>query len=84
MGGTQGHGSGREAATPQIEHVVRETPEGVQPRSLRFKFDPNEDGAEFSWSYEGIILHSDKQILADFALLSKSCFGGKLIVYFLN
>ena len=49
-----------------------------------FKFDPNEDGAEFSWSYEGIILHSDKQILADFALLSKLCFGGKLIVYFLN
>ncbi len=42
MGGTQGHGPGRDAATSQIEHVVRETPQGVQPRSLRFKFDPNE------------------------------------------
>lgn len=49
-----------------------------------FKFDPNEDGSEVSWPYEGIILHSDKQILADFTPLSKTCFGGRLTIYFLN
>ena len=49
-----------------------------------FKFDPNEDGSEVSWPYEGVILHSDKQILADFTPLSKTCFGGKLTIYFLN
>lgn len=48
------------------------------------KFDPNEDGSEVSWPYEGIILHSDKAILADFTPLSKTCFGGRLTVYFLN
>lgn len=49
-----------------------------------FKLDPNEDGSEVSWPYEGIILHQTGTILADFTPLSKSCFGGKLIIYFLN
>jgi len=49
------------------------------------KFDPFEDGTtDFSWSYEGIILHQAGSILTDYTPLSRSCFGGKLVVYFLN
>jgi len=50
-----------------------------------YKIDPFEDGStDFSWSYEGIILHQAGTILTDFMPLSRSCFGGKLVVYFLN
>jgi len=50
-----------------------------------FKIDPEENGAvDFSWSYEGIVLHQTGTILTDFTPLSRSCFGGKLTVYFLN
>lgn len=50
-----------------------------------YKIDPFEDGTtDFSWSYEGIILRSTQIILTDYTPLSRSCFGGKLTVYFLN
>jgi hypothetical protein len=49
-----------------------------------FKFDPNEDGSEYGWAYSGIQTHSEINILTDFTLLSRSCFGGRLVVYFLN
>lgn len=50
-----------------------------------YKYDPFEDGStDFSWPYSGIVLRSTQTILTDFTPLSKSCFGGKLVVYFLN
>lgn len=49
-----------------------------------FKFDPNEDGSEYAWAYSGYQAHTEISILTDFTLLSKSCFGGRLIIYFLN
>jgi hypothetical protein len=50
-----------------------------------YKIDPDETGqVDFSWPYEGIILRSTQTILTDYAPLSRSCFGGKLVVYFLN
>lgn len=48
------------------------------------KIDPDENGSEFSWTYEGIILRSTQTILTDFTPLSRNCFGGKLTVFFLN
>ncbi len=50
-----------------------------------YKIDPDEIGQpDFGWPYEGIILHTDKTILTDYTPLSRKCFGGKLVVYFLN
>ena len=50
-----------------------------------YKIDPDEIGqTDFSWPYEGNILNQETEILTDFTPLSRKCFGGKLVVYFLN
>lgn len=48
------------------------------------KYELDESGNPLSFAYEAVILRSDQKVLADFTPQSPDCFGGKLVLYFLN
>lgn len=49
-----------------------------------FKYELDESGNPLSFAYEAAILRSDQKVLTDFTSQSSNCFGGKLVLYFLN
>lgn len=48
------------------------------------KYELDESGNPLSFAYEAVILRSDQKVLTDFTPQSSNCFGGKLVLYFLN
>lgn len=49
------------------------------------KYEVPEDSKDpLSFSYDAVILRSDQKALTDYTPASPDCFGGKLVIYFLN
>lgn len=48
------------------------------------KYELDESGNPLSFSYEAVILRSSQHAITDFTPQSPACFGGKLVLYFLN
>jgi len=48
------------------------------------KYELDESGKPLSFAYEAAILRSGERVLADYTPQSPNCFGGKLVLYFLN
>lgn len=48
------------------------------------KYELDESGNPLSFAYEAVILRSDQKVLTDYTPQSPDCFGGKLVLYFLN
>lgn len=48
------------------------------------KYELDESGNPLSFTYEAVILRSDQKVLTDYTPANPNCFGGKLILYFLN
>jgi len=48
------------------------------------KYELDESGNPFSFAYEAVILRSGERVLTDYTPQSPNCFGGKLVLYFLN
>lgn len=48
------------------------------------KYELDESGNLLSFAYEAVILRSDQRVLTDYTPQSLNCFGGKLVLYFLN
>lgn len=48
------------------------------------KYELDDSGNPLSFAYEAAILRSSQRVLTDYTPQSPNCFGGKLVLYFLN
>lgn len=48
------------------------------------RYELDDDGEPLAWIYEGHVLRAKTRVLTDFSAASPNCFGGRLMLYFVE